>query len=140
MALSNGTTVRVHYTGTLADGAVFDSSRGREPLEFTLGEGMLLPGFEEAVRDLDSGGSVAVTIPAGEAYGEYSEEMVMVVPLSRVPPNITLEAGQQLRLMNEHSELDATISEVTAEHIVLDANHPLAGKDLTFAIELVEVL
>lgn len=140
MAVQDGATVRVHYTGTLDDGTEFDSSHGREPLEFTLGEGMLIPGFEDAVRGMDVGQTLTVTIPAEEAYGEYSEDMVLTVPADQIPSSISPEVGLQLQLHNDESELDVTITEVTDEHVTLDANHPLAGEDLTFTIELVEVL
>lgn len=140
MAAKNGDTVLVHYTGTLNDGTEFDSSRGSEPLEFTLGEGMLIPGFEEAVLGMKPGDSVTVTIAPENAYGEYSEEMVITVPRDQMPEHITPEVGAQLQLHDEDSEIDVVIAEVTDEHITLDANHPLAGESLTFAIELVKIL
>ncbi len=140
MAVKDGTTVRVHYTGTLDDGTEFDSSRGREPLEFTLGQGMLIPGFEEAVSNMNPGETVTVTIPAEDAYGEYSEEMLMTVAADQVPAHVTPEVGLHLQLSDGGNELDVTITEVTDEHITLDANHPLAGENLTFTIELLEAL
>ncbi len=140
MAVKDGATVRVHYTGTLDDDTEFDSSRGREPLEFTLGQGMLSPGFEDAVRNMNPGETVTVTIPAEDAYGEYSEEMLMTVAVDQVPAHVTPEVGLRLQLSDGGNELDVTITEVTDEYITLDANHPLAGENLTFAIELLEVL
>ena len=140
MALKNGDTVRVHYTGTLDDGTEFDSSRDREPLEFTLGEGMLIPGFEKAVIGLGKGQSVKVTIPAAEAYGEHVEEMIITVPRDQVPPHIEPEVGLMLQLMTDGGEMEVAVTEVTDEAVTLDANHPLAGETLTFDIELVEVL
>ena len=138
MAVADGATVRVHYTGTLDNGTEFDSSRGREPLEFTLGQGMLLPGFEAAVRGMNPGETVTVTIPAEEAYGEYSEALLMTVAAQQVPAHISPEVGMRLQLSDGGNELDVEITEVTAGYVTLDANHPLAGEDLTFSIELLE--
>ena len=138
MAVADGATVRVHYTGTLDNGTEFDSSRGREPLEFTLGQGMLLPKFEEAVRGMNPGETVTVTIPAEEAYGEHIEELLLTVAAQQVPAHISPEVGMRLQLADGGSERDVTVTEVTAEYITLDANHPLAGEDLTFSIELLE--
>ncbi|AAS97041.1 FKBP-type peptidyl-prolyl cis-trans isomerase [Nitratidesulfovibrio vulgaris] len=141
MAIQNGATVRVHYTGTLDDGTEFDSSRDREPLEFTLGEGMLIPGFEKAVLGLSkTGDAVKVVIPAEDAYGERLEELVISVPRDQVPPHIEPEVGLMLQLMTDGGEMEVAVTEVTDEAVTLDANHPLAGETLTFDIELVEVL
>ncbi|HHL73984.1 MAG TPA: peptidylprolyl isomerase [Bacteroidetes bacterium] len=137
----NGDTVKVHYTGTLKDGSVFDSSREREPLEFTLGSGQLIPGFEEAVVGMNIGDSKTVTIAADDAYGQYRDDMRMEVPMEQFPDNITPEVGQQLQLSNpDGSTFLVVISEISDSGVTLDANHPLAGKDLTFEIELVEVV
>ena len=132
MAIKNGDTLRVHYTGTLSDGTVFDSSREREPLEFTMGKGMLIPGFE-------AGETVTVTIPPSQAYGESDPELVFTVDRAQVPDHIPLTVGVPLQLSNEQGQMDVTITEVTDEEITLDANHPLAGKELTFEIEIVSV-
>lgn len=140
MSIKNGATVRVHYTGTLDDGTEFDSSRDREPLEFTLGEGMLIPGFEKAVLGMSKvGDAVKVVIPAEEAYGERLEELVISVPRDQVPPHIEPEVGLMLQLMTDGGEMEVAVTEVTEEAVTLDANHPLAGETLTFDIELVEL-
>jgi peptidylprolyl isomerase len=135
--VKNGDTVKVHYTGTLEDGTVFDSSLEREPLEFTLGEGQLIPGFEKTVLGMSVGESRTVTIPAEEAYGPYREEMVLEVPRTQLPADMQPQVGMQLQVGEEQGEgMLVQITQVTDAHITLDANHPLAGKDLTFNIQL----
>ena len=137
MPAKRGDTVRVHYTGTLRDGTKFDSSRGREPLEFTLGGGRVIAGFDSAVTGMQVGETRTVTIPAAEAYGERHEAMLLRVPRGQVPSNVEPRVGQQLQVGRGGDAVDVTVREVTPEHVVLDANHPLAGEDLTFALELV---
>lgn len=139
MAIKQGDTVFVHYTGTLEDGTEFDSSDGREPLEFVMGGGMILPGFEKAVQGKEVGDKVSVSIAPEDAYGEHNDEMVIIVPRSEVPDHIDPEEGMMLQLTLEEGELDVVISRVTDEDVELDGNHPLAGKRLNFAIEVVEV-
>ena len=139
MTIKQGDSVRVHYTGTLADGEVFDSSRGRDPLECVLGKRMFIEGFEKALIGLQVGDQVQVTIPAAEAYGDVDEELIFNVPLSEVPPHITPEPGLQLSLSSPEGDMEMTVIRVDGDIIVLDANHPLAGKDLTFDIEVVSV-
>ena len=139
MPIKDGDTVRVHYIGTLADGEVFDSSRDREPLEFTLGDESLISGFEDSLIGKEAGARYSVTIPSAEAYGERLEELLMEVPLGDVPSNITPEVGMMLQIATDDGDMEVTISEVTDKFIVLDANHPLAGKDLTFDIEVIDV-
>ena len=139
MAIKQGDTVFVHYTGTLEDGSEFDSSDGREPLEFVMGGGMILPGFEKAVEGKKAGDKVSVSIEPEDAYGEHNEEMVIIVPRSEVPDHIDPEEGMMLQLTLEEGELDVVISRVTDEEVELDGNHPLAGKRLNFAIEVVNV-
>lgn len=135
--VKNGDTVKVHYTGTLADGTVFDSSLEREPLEFTLGEGQLIPGFEKTVLGMSAGESRTVTIPAEEAYGPYREEMVLEVPRTQLPADMEPQVGMQLQIGEEQGEgMVVQITQVSDSNITLDANHPLAGKDLTFNIQL----
>ena len=136
----NGDIVKVHYTGTLDDGTVFDSSEGRDPLEFTLGQGNIIPGFEKAVLGMEKGQSDKVTIVAEEAYGPYQEEMIFQVGSSEVPEELDPKVGEQLQVRQaDGSTVVVTVKEVDEEGITLDANHPLAGKDLTFEIELVEI-
>ncbi|MEG1610244.1 MAG: peptidylprolyl isomerase [Bilophila sp.] len=139
MAIKDGDTVRVHYTGTFSDGEVFDSSREREPLEFTLGDESLISGFEEALIGRAKGDRFTVTIPADEAYGEHLEELLMEVPRSEVPDDITPEVGIMLQIATDDGDMEVQIVEVTDDVVILDANHPLAGEDLTFDIEVVEV-
>lgn len=139
--VKEGNTVKVHYTGTIADGTVFDTSKEREPLEFTIGEGKLIPGFEKAVVGMDEGDTGTVTIPSDEAYGEKREDMVIDVERNQIPPEITPEVGQQLQIQQKDGgAIPVVITDVTDETVKLDANHPLAGQELTFEIEIVEVV
>jgi peptidylprolyl isomerase len=139
MAPKSGDTVRVHYKGTLDDGSVFDSSEGRDPLEFQVGEGQVIPGFDSAVGELEVGGSTTVNIAACDAYGDRIDEAVQEVPLSAFPE--APEEGMMVELAApDGRKLAATVTEIGEENVRLDFNHPLAGKDLTFEIELVEVL
>jgi peptidylprolyl isomerase len=138
-AANNGDTVRVHYTGKLDDGSVFDSSEGREPLEFRLGGGEVIPGFEQAVTGMAPGDERQVTIPADEAYGPRREELVLVVRRQELPEEMQPEVGLQLQMSQDGQQFVVTISDVTEEDVVLDANHPLAGEDLTFELKLVDI-
>ncbi|MGK0407708.1 MAG: FKBP-type peptidyl-prolyl cis-trans isomerase SlpA [Roseivirga sp.] len=133
-------TVRVHYTGKLADGEIFDDSKGREPIEFTLGAGQVIPGFESAVLNMAVSDTKTVNIPAAEAYGEQRPELVQSVPISELPEEIKPEVGMQLvSQAPDGQEIPLIITEVHADTITVDANSPLAGKDLTFDLELVEI-
>lgn len=135
-----GDTVKVHYTGKLDDGTVFDSSADREPLEFTIGAGGIIPGFEQAVVGMSLGESKTEVIPTDQAYGPHSEEMVVVVDRQQMPPEIEPEVGQQLQLQQQNGQvLPVVITDVSGAAVTLDANHPLAGEDLTFDIKLVEI-
>ncbi len=137
----NGDVVQVHYTGKLADGTVFDSSVGREPLESTLGAGQIIPGFEQAVLGMKVGESKTVTIPAAEAYGPRFDDMLVEIPRDRLPSGKTPEVGQQLGVNRADGGVTiVTITGVSDNTVTIDANHPLAGKDLTFEIELVKIL
>ena len=137
---SDGDTVRVHYTGTLEDGTTFDTSVGREPLEFTLGEGKMIPGFEKAVYGLTVGKSKTVTIPAEEAYGPHRDDLVIVVEREQLPADLDPKVDQQLQMQQTDGRTAVVIvTDVSETTITVDANHPLAGKDLTFEIELVEI-
>ncbi|MEX0646408.1 MAG: peptidylprolyl isomerase [Balneolaceae bacterium] len=138
--VKDGDTVKVHYTGTLEDGAVFDTSEEREPLEFTLGQGQLIPGFEKAVIGMDEGESTTVEIPSEEAYGETREDLVITVPKDQLPEDVEPQIGMQLQVNQPDGQpIPVRITEVGDAELTLDANHPLAGKDLKFKIELVEV-
>ncbi len=139
MPIKDGDTVQVHYTGTLEDGSVFDTSREREPLEFVLGSGMLIPGFEAAVVGKEAGETVKVEIEPALAYGEVDEELIFTVPRGEVPEHITPEVGLPLQLSNDDGSMDVTITRVSDDSIDLNANHPLAGKTLTFEIEIISV-
>lgn len=135
-----GDTVHIHYTGRLADGTVFDTSRDREPLSFTLGEGRVIPGFEEAVTGMEPGQSKVTEIPSDRAYGPRRPEMEMTVPRAQLPDGLDPEVGQQLQMQTaEGQAFPVTVTATTDDAIELDANHPLAGEDLTFDIQLVKV-
>lgn len=136
----SGDTVKIHYTGTLGDGTEFDSSAGREPLEFSLGSGQVITGFDSAVDGMAVGDSKTVTIPPGEAYGERHEQLVQQVPKTALPDDMKPEIGMQLQSQSPEGQImNLVITEVAQESISVDANHPLAGQALTFAIELVEI-
>ena len=136
-----GDTVRVHYTGTLNDGTVFDSSQGRDPLEFTLGQGRVIPGFEEAVVGMDLGESRTTNIPVAQAYGPRDERLVMQVDRQQVPADVELAVDDQIQLRRRDGGMAiATVTAITESTVTLDGNHPLAGEDLTFDIELVEII
>ena len=139
--VKEGDTVKVHYTGKLTDdGTVFDSSREREPLEFTLGEGKLIPGFENAVVGMEEGDSTTVDLASEDAYGERREDLELEVSKSDLPENIDPQVGMQLQMQQQEDgqTIPVQITAVEDEYVKLDANHPLAGKDLTFDIELIE--
>jgi len=137
---SEGDTVRVHYTGTLEDGPTFETSVGREPLEFTLGEGNMIPGFEKAVYGLKVGNSKTVTIPAEEAYGSHRDDLVVVIEREQLPADLAPKVDQQLQMQQTDGRTAVVIvTDVSETTITVDANHLLAGKDLTFEIELVEI-
>ncbi len=136
----DGDTVKVHYTGTLEDGTVFDTSLEREPLEFTLGAGKMIPGFEEAVKGMQIGQSKTVTIPADKAYGPHRDERILLIEREQLPEDLNPEVGQRLQMQQTVGPtIPVIVIEVTETAIVVDANHPLAGKDLTFEIELLEI-
>ena len=132
--------VRVHYTGRLDDGSVFDTSREAGPLEFTLGSHHVIAGFEAAVKEMGVGEKKTVRIPASEAYGPRREDLVIKVERSKFPPHIKPEIGLHLQITQPGGTiLNVLISEITEDSITLDANHPFSGKDLTFDLELVEI-
>lgn len=136
-----GDTVRVHYSGFLEDGTVFDSSLERDPLEFTIGSGMLIPGFEDAVLGMDEGETKTVQISAEDAYGYRREELVITISKEQIPPDIDPVTGQELQVRTPNGMVtNVLVTDVTEETVTLDANHPLAGKDLIFEIKLVEIV
>lgn len=135
----NGDTVMVHYTGTLDDGTQFDSSVGGEPLEVTLGEGGVIPGFEQALEGMAVGDKKTVNIPVEEAYGEAHSELVQEIPRDQIPAEIELEVGIQLQAEGPQGPFVVTVTDVADETVTLDGNHPLAGKALNFDLELAEI-
>lgn len=139
--VKEGNTVRVHYTGTLDDGSVFDSSKEKEPLQFTIGEGQIIPGFEEAVVGMKAGESKSVHITAENAYGLPRDELVIDVPLEQLPPDLNLEVGRRLQMRQSSGQfVVVTVAGISDKDVTLDANHALAGQDLNFEIELVEIV
>ncbi len=135
-----GDTVRVHYTGKLEDGTVFDSSAGKDTLEFTIGKGQLIAGFEKAVEGLKTGESVTVNIPPEQGYGVHRPEMVAEMDRNQLPENLEVRVGQQLQMRpKEGQPLVVKVTALSGTKLTVDANHKLAGKDLTFDIELVEI-
>jgi peptidylprolyl isomerase len=135
-----GDTVRLHYTGTLTDGSTFDSSSGRDPLEFTVGSGQIIPGLDVAIPGMAVGDKKIVTIAPEDAYGPRHEEGMQAVPRDQFPDDIPLEIGTALQVETPTGQqMSVTITEVSEDEIVLDANHPLAGKTLTFDIEMVAI-
>jgi peptidylprolyl isomerase len=136
----NGNTVKVHYTGRLDDGMVFDSSKDREPLEFTLGKGHLIKGFEDAVAGMSVGETKTVIIPSNEAYGPHKDELMFRIDRAQFPPNIEPRMGLILSLRQpDGGVIHVAVTEISDNSVTLDANHPLSGKDLTFEIEIMEV-
>lgn len=140
MQAKQGDTVQVHYTGTLTDGTVFDSSTGGDPLEFQVGAGQVIAGFDEAVVGMAVGESRQTTIPAERAYGVYRDDLVFAVEPSQLPDGFAPEVGEQYQMTQPDGQaMVVSVREVTADGVTLDANHPLAGLDLTFDIQLVEI-
>jgi len=135
-----GDTVHFHYTGTLKDGSVFDSSEGREPLSFTLGSGQIIPGLDAAIGGMTVGEAKTVTITADQAYGPHDPQARQSVPRDQIPPHIPLEPGTMLQMQAPDGQaIPVTVAEADDAVVVLDANHPLAGQDLTFAVEIVAI-
>lgn len=136
-----GDRVKVHYLGKLQNGTVFDTTLAREPVEFTIGQGQVITGFEQAVIGLEPGEQLTVTIPAEKAFGAYREEMVQMVHTEQLPEDVDAVVGQQLRIPQQDGDgFVVTVTDVSDEVVTLDANHPLAGEDLTFEIRLEEIL
>ena len=138
--VQSGSVVRVHYTGKLEDGTVFDSSEGREPLEFTLGSGQVISGFDQAVAGMSVGESRSARIPADEAYGPRREDLLLEVDRQQIPEGIDLAVGTQLQLQQSDGQaVPVTVTDLGSDSVTLDANHPRAGQDLIFELELVGV-
>lgn len=135
-----GDKVKVHYTGRLKDGTQFDSSAGRAPLEFEVGAGMMIKGFDAAVNGMEVGQKVTAEIAAADAYGEANPQLIIDVPRTNLPPDLNPQVGQQLGMTQPNGQqVPVKVKEVHDDKIVIDANHDLAGKDLVFDIELVEI-
>ena len=137
--VKEGRNVSVHYTGTLDDGTVFDTSRDREPISFEVGSGTVISGFDQAVIGLKVGESKTVRIEVDDAYGERNENAVLVVPHDAFPEGMEVEPGMQVQGSGPQGEFPAIVTAIAANGITIDMNHPLAGQDLTFDIEVVEV-
>lgn len=136
----NGDKVKVHYTGKLTSGEQFDSSAGRSPLEFTVGAGQMIKGFDSAIPGMEVGHKKTITIAPEDAYGPVNEEAIIEFPKSNIPDSIELEVGMQLQLQSASGHpVPVIVKEIKEEIVVLDANHHLAGKELVFDIELVEI-
>jgi len=136
-----GDKVQVHYTGTLTDGTIFDSSVGRTPLEFTVGSGQVIKGFDEGVTGMSQGEKKTINIPVEDAYGPANEEMIFTLNRSDIPADIPLEVGMTLNMHEDGNPrpIPVIVRDLTDTSVTLDANHPLAGQDLVFEVELVEV-
>ncbi len=135
-----GDTVRLHYTGTLTTGEIFDSSAGRDPLEFVVGSGQIIPGLDKAIPGMTVGEKKVVDIPCAEAYGPADPNALQTIPRSNIPDTVPVDPGTRLQMQTPDGRAVAvTVVESDAETVVLDANHPLAGQDLAFDIELVEI-
>ncbi len=136
----SGDTVKIHYTGKLDDGTEFDSSAGRDPLEFQVGSGQVIPGFDKAVEGMNVGDKQSVRIEPADAYGERHEQLVQTVPKSALPDEINPAVGMALQSQSPEGQImNLTVTEVADDSITVDANHPLAGQALNFDIELVSV-
>jgi FKBP-type peptidyl-prolyl cis-trans isomerase 2 len=136
----DGDTVKVHYKGTLDDGTVFDSSEGKEPLEFTIGGGGIIPGFENGVKGMEKGQKKTVKIPCAEAYGPIHADGITEVPRSDFPKELNPQIGRKFQMADDEGHVfEVTVINVTDDKVTIDANHPLAGKDLNFELELVSI-
>lgn len=139
--VKSGDTIKVHYHGRLTSGETFDSSTGRDPLEFEVGSGMVIKGFDEGVTGMRIGEKKTINIPFLEAYGPRQEEMLVEFPIDQFPPDLKPEIGMQLTMTTAQGHpVQVIIDEVRETTVILDANHPLAGKDLVFDLELVEIV
>lgn len=136
--IRKGSTVNVHYVGKLSDGVVFDSSEGKEPLQFQVGSGQIIPGFEEALIGKKTGDKITINIQPEFAYGHVREELIVKVPIDKMPGKV--EVGQYLHAVGFNNQtVPVLVKEISEDHVVVDGNHPLAGKELTFDIEIISV-
>ena len=136
-----GDTIRMHYTGSLADGTTFDSSEGRDPLAFQLGSGQIIPGLDQGVTGMEVGDSKKVVIEPAEAYGDRDPSRIQAVPREQIPEHIPTDPGTQLQMQTPDGQtMPVVVAEVNESEVTLDANHPLAGQQLTFDVELVEIV
>ena len=136
--MNNGTKVQVHYTGTLDDGTVFDSSEGKEPLEFTIGSNQVIPGFENGIKEMKLNEEKNIKIKPNEAYGERDEKMVVSIPRDKFPPEVQV-GGHLLLKGPDGQRIPAKINEVKGNEVIIDLNHPLAGKELNFRVKVVGI-
>jgi peptidylprolyl isomerase len=140
-SVKSGDKVKVHYHGRLTNGETFDKSEGREPLEFEVGAGMVIKGFDDGVTGMSVGDKKTITIPFNEAYGPKNPEMIIDMPKNRFPKDMDLEVGMPLAMSDgQGQQFEVIVTQIMEDSVVLDANHPLAGKDLIFDLELVEIL
>ena len=140
-AVKNGDKVRVHYHGRLTNGTTFDSSEGRDPLEFEVGAGMVIKGFDNGVVDMKVGDKKTLNIPVEEAYGPKNDELIMDFPKENIPADLNPQVGMELQMSNPQGQVfPVKVAAISSEFITLDANHPLAGEPLIFDIELVDIV
>jgi peptidylprolyl isomerase len=138
---ANGNKVKVHYKGSFDDGTVFDSSEDKEPLEFELGSGQVIPGFDKNIEGMELNEKKTIQIQSEDAYGARREELIMDFPKTEFPDDVNPEVGQQLQMQNQEGQVfNVLVTAVSGETVTLDANHPLAGKNLNFDIELIEIV
>ncbi len=138
--IREGDRVQVHYTGKLQSGEVFDSSQGREPLDLTIGEGKIIPGFEQALLGMQTGDKKSFDLTPDQAFGERKDELVHVIQKEQIPSDIKLEIGMQLALEGQQKEpIPAQVVDISESTVTLDTNHPLAGKDINFEVDVVEI-
>ena len=139
--VKSGDKIKVHYHGRLTNGETFDKSEGREPLEFEVGSGMVIKGFDDGVTGMTVGDKKTINIPADEAYGPKNPDMIIDMPKDRFPKDMEIEVGMPLSMSDgQGQQFQVVVAEVQEEVIILDANHPLAGEDLIFDLELVEII
>ena len=140
MEIKKGDNIAVHYTGTFTDGEIFDSSRGRETLNFTVGAGQMIQGFDQAVQGMKKGETTEITLSPAEAYGERNDELIFAMPRTNFPADLELKVGMQLQLTDQQGQpIPATVAEISDDNVQMDVNHPMAGKTLNFEIEIMAI-